>query len=97
MSIEERSQRAHKRIALMYQQPFTREQAQGEISDEIQCRNYIIGELAGKYFPEIHEIELGTSEENEDRFQLVEAFLAVLSNDSELVEQLKEKASSRCI
>ena len=97
LSIEERSQRAHKRIALMYQQPFTREQAQGEISDEIQCRNYIIGELAGKYFPEIHEIELGTSEENEDRFQLVEAFLAVLSNDSELVEQLKEKASSRCI
>lgn len=98
LTIEKRDQEANERIAgSRYQQQSAQSQAQDEKLAEIQCRNYIIGELVSKYFPEVCEIEPGTSDENEGRFQLVEAFLAALANDEELVKQLKEKASFRCI
>lgn len=98
LSIEERIQEANKRITeSMYLQQLAQKQAQDEKLEEIQRRNCIIGELVGKYFPEVREIEPGTPDENEDRFQLVEAFLAALANDQELVEQIKKKASLRCI
>lgn len=98
LNIGKRNQEANKRIAeSKYQQRFVQRQTQDEKLAEIQCCNYIIGKLVSKYFPEVCEIEPGTSDENEVRFQFVEAFLAALANDEGLVKQLKEKASFRCI
>lgn len=98
LTISERTQKGSKRIdAAKHQQRLEQEEAHNVQKKIGQRRNYIIGELVSKYFPEVREIEPGTPDENETRFQFVEAFLAVLANDHELVKQIKEQASSRCI
>lgn len=98
LTISERTQKSSKRVdAAKHQQRLEQEEAHNVQKKMGQRRNYIIGELVSKYFPEVREIEPGTPDENEAHFQLVEAFLAVLANDQELVKQIKEQASSRCI
>lgn len=57
-----------------------------------QRRNYIIGALVTKYFPELMYLEPGTNTENEERFKSLESILSVLAMDKALVKQLKEKA-----
>lgn len=95
LTIEERSQKAAKRITeSQHQQRLAHKQAQDKQRRDAQRRNYIIGELVSKYFPEVCDIEAGTEAENKVRFEPLEAFMAVLSADKELVEQLKKK--SRC-
>lgn len=95
LTIEERSQKATKHIAeSQYQQRLVQKQAQDEQRRKAQRRNYIIGELVSKYFPEVCDIEPGSEAENKARFEPLEAFMAVLSADKELMEQLKKK--SRC-
>lgn len=98
LTISERTQKGSKRIdAAKHQQRLEQEEAHNVQKKMGQRRNYIIGELVSKYFPEVRKIEPGTPDENEARFQLVEAFLAVLANDQELVKQIKDQANSRCI
>lgn len=58
-----------------------------------QRRNYTIGELVTKYFPEVLCFEPGTKAENVVTFEPLETFLSVLSADMELVKRLNEKAS----
>lgn len=58
-----------------------------------QRRNYIVGELVTKYFPEITGLEPGTKAENMVRFEPLERILATLSADTQLLERLKQKAS----
>jgi len=60
-----------------------------------QRRNYIVGELVVKYFPEIKNIEPGTKAENTVNFAMLDAFLSVLSSDEYLIKNIEEKA--RCI
>lgn len=57
-----------------------------------QRRDYVLGELVAKYFPEVRAYEAGTKEENDILFKPVEAFLAALSADRVLVEELKSRA-----
>lgn len=62
-----------------------------------QHRNYIVGELVTKYFPEIKDLDPGTKAENMVRFGPLEKVLSVLSSDTQLVNQLKQKAASRAL
>lgn len=57
-----------------------------------QRRNYIIGELISKYFPEVLKLELGTKAENAITFEPLEVFLSILSNDKILMKRLKKAA-----
>lgn len=57
-----------------------------------QHRNYIVGELVTKYFPELMCLEPGTNAENVDRFWQLEAVLSMLADNKELMGQLKKKA-----
>ena len=56
-------------------------------------RNYIIGELVARYFPDIRNIEPGTDVENQNRFESLEAFLYVLSTDYDLYQELQKRAA----
>lgn len=58
-----------------------------------QHRNYIVGELVTKYFPEITDLEPGTKAENMVRFEPLEKILSALSTDTQLVNQLKQIAT----
>lgn len=58
-----------------------------------QRRNYVLGELVTKYFPEVTALRPGTKAENSVTFAPVDAFLAVLAEDKQLVNELKIRAS----
>lgn len=58
-----------------------------------QRRNYVLGELVTKYFPEVTVLRPGTKEENKITFVPVETFLTVLAEDKRLVKELKNRAS----
>lgn len=58
-------------------------------------RQYIIGELVTKYFPEVQRFEPGTKAENAVEFKPLEAFLLVLTADQELIIRLKEMVNNR--
>lgn len=60
-------------------------------------RYRVIGELVCRHFPEIQSYSPGTSLENLLRFQSVESFIAVLANDTKVVEQIRKRASRRNI
>ena len=58
-----------------------------------QRRNYIVGELVTKHFPEIMALEPGTKAENTVRFEPLNAFLSILSANQKLLDIIKEKAA----
>lgn len=94
MSIEERVANANRRIAAAEQKKRQEERAAQETQRRKDSRrNYIIGELVTRYFPELREYEPGTDAENQTRFKPLEAFLYVLSTDYDLVEELRDRAS----
>lgn len=94
-TIEERIQEADKRIdESKHQQRVAQRQARDDQQKKEKQRNYIIGELVCKYFPEFYAFEPGTKSENMSRFEPVEMFIAELAADKQLVEQMKEKV--RC-
>lgn len=97
-TIEERAKEADKRIdESKHQQRIIQKRTQDEQKKKVRQRNYIIGELVCKHFPEICEIEPGTQTENTSRFELVEWFIAELAADKQLVEELKKRAGRRSI
>lgn len=94
MSIEERTANANRHIAAAEQKKRQKERAVQEAKRRKDSRrNYIIGELVARYFPDIRNIEPGTDVENQNRFESLEAFLYVLSADYGLVEELRERAT----
>lgn len=58
-------------------------------------RQYIIGELVSKYFPEVQRFEPGTKTENAVEFKPLDTFLSVLAADQELMVRLKEKVKRK--
>ena len=58
-------------------------------------RQYIIGELVAKYFPEVQRFEPGTKVENVVEFKPLETLLLLLAADQELMIRLKEKVNHR--
>lgn len=58
-----------------------------------QRRNFIVGELVTKYFPEIRDFEPGrTKEETAANFASLEAFLATLANKTDVIKHIKEES-----
>lgn len=60
-----------------------------------QRRNYLIGELVTKYFPDLMALQPGNKSENIARFEPLESFLSTLAADKQLIQQIQKK--STCI
>ena len=58
-------------------------------------RQYIIGELVAKHFPEVQRFEPRTKAENAVEFRLLDTFLSVLAADQALMVRLKEKVKRK--
>lgn len=56
-----------------------------------QRRNYIIGELVTRHFPEIEVLKPGTARENDIIFVPFEKLLLELSEDKELLQELRRR------
>lgn len=94
MSIEKRTANANRHIAATEQKKRQEERAAQEAQRRKDSRrNYIIGEVVSRYFPDIRNFEPGTGAENLTRFEPLEAFLYVLSTDYDLVEELQGRAT----
>lgn len=95
LTINKRTQNAKEKIERENRQIRLNQQA--EIKDrqkKDRRRNFIIGSLVSKYFPEVLEIDPGNETTwISENFKALEAFLFVLSSDNELVDQIKEKAT----
>lgn len=93
ITIDERTQNAYKRIDAAERKRRQEERAAQEAQKKQDSRrNYIIGELVTKYFPDVTTLEPGTQNENLARFETLEAFLCVLSTDYDLCRELQERA-----
>ena len=89
----QRLQNAEKRIAESQRLQRLEQKKERELQEKKdKRRNFIIGELVTKYFPEVSSIELSAKAENAECFSPLEAFLIELASDQELVAQIKEKA-----
>lgn len=60
-----------------------------------RLRNLVIGELVCEYFPDVAQIEPGQKYENPERFAMFENVLSVLSEDTDMLNELKERAGLR--
>lgn len=93
LTIEERTQNAVQRIDnSRHHQRVVQKEDHDLKKRRDQQRNYIIGALVSKHFPEVTAFEPGTQAENAFRFKPLEAFLSKLASNQRLVEQLKESA-----
>lgn len=94
MPIEERAAKANRKISAAEQKKRQEERAAQEAQRRKDSRrNYIIGEVVSRYFPDVRNIEPGTDVENQSRFESLAAFLYVLSTDYDLVEELQKRAA----
>lgn len=93
MTMNEIIKSADDRIAQAnHHQRLERKQTRETQRRKDQRRNYAVGELVIKHFPELCCIEPGTKAENAVRFAPLESFLAKLAADPELMEQIKARA-----
>ena len=93
LSINERCANASKRAAAAeHQQRVEQKAAREKQKRTDQRRNYIIGEMVCRYFPEVMRFEPGTQPQNEERFLSLKAFLIELADDQALIAQIKERA-----
>ncbi len=63
-------------------------------------RNYIIGEMVVKYFPELAKIMPGTKTENTEKFSGFEKFLYTVSTDATMMELFRkcaEQSDAQCV
>lgn len=92
--LEERIAKSKARTAKLEQLRRAEQRKEKEAEKKInQRRNHIVGELVIKYFPEIRNLEPGTKTENMIRFEPLERILSALSADTQLIDQLKQKAA----
>ncbi len=93
LTLEERIEKSKAHTAKLEQQRRAKQKNERDAKKKKdQRRNYIVGELVTKYFPELMSLEPGTITENVDRFWQLEAVLSMLANNKELMEHLKKKA-----
>ncbi|WMC91320.1 hypothetical protein [Kineothrix sp. MB12-C1] len=92
LTIEEKLIKADEQIKKLKQQQILDERRKKEAKrKKDQRRNYIIGELVTKFFPEVLYFEPGNKADNVTIFLPLETFLQILSVDQELMSQLKQK------
>ena len=58
----------------------------------VQRRNYAIGELVTKYFPEVSAFTSEAEADDQKTLKNLEAFLSALSSDKQLIKELKNRA-----
>ena len=93
LSIEKEIQQSKNRISkLEHQKRVERKIENDKKMKLIRRRNYIIGELVTKYFPELLNLEPGNKDQNAVTFKPVESFLLALAADRNLVNQIKNMA-----
>ncbi|MCH5268864.1 MAG: type IV secretory system conjugative DNA transfer family protein [Lachnospiraceae bacterium] len=93
LTMEERTENANSRVNEAQHQQRAAQRAERQEKEKAnQRRNFILGEIMCKHFPEVMELEPGTAEENEERFALVENIMLLLSSNADLMDDLKEKA-----
>ena len=98
LTIEERIAKSEERINRLKQQKKMQERKTKEASrKKDQHRNYIIGELVSKYFPEVLKLEPGTKAKNAITFEPLEVFLSILSSNEILMQRLKEATKHRIL
>lgn len=98
LSLEERIAKSKAHTAKLEQQRRAEQKRERDAKKKKdQHRNYIVGELVIKYFPELMRLEPGTKTENVDRFWQLEAVLSVMADNKELKDQLKKKAACKTI
>lgn len=98
LTLEERIAKSKAHTAKLEQQRRAEQKRERDAKKKKdQRRNYIVGEMVTKYFPELMCLEPGTNAENVDRFWQLEAVLSMLSDNKELMGQLKKKASRKTI
>ena len=96
MTIEERITKAKENVARLERERRLELKKEREAKKKKdQHRNYIIGELVTKYFPEVLKFEPGTKAENAVIFEPLEEFLAELAANQELLKQLKQRTLAR--
>ncbi len=63
-------------------------------------RNYVIGEMVVKCFPELSKIMPGTKTENAEKFSGFEKFLQTVSADATMIELFRgcmEQSDAQCV
>lgn len=96
LTLDERIRQTEAKVTKLKQQRRIQEKKEKEsCKRRNQRRNYIIGELVSKHFPEVLNLEPGTKAENAVTFASFEAFLSVLAADQECINQIKLKATSQ--
>lgn len=94
MKLNERSASANRRMKEAERQKRVQEREEKAAQERRnQRRNFLIGELVTKYFPSVTTIQPVTQDENLHQFENLEAILYVLSIDSELIDDLKDRAA----
>lgn len=93
MTTEERIMQTKARVDELTQKDRLAHRQEREAHKKLdQRRNYLLGELVSKYFPEVKELVPGTEDENTVVFKTFEAFLYVLANSNDTLRDLKEIA-----
>lgn len=93
LTLEERIAKSKAHTAKLEQQRRAEQKREREAKKKKdQRRNYIVGEMIIKHFPELMCLEPGTSAENVDRFWQLEAVLSVLADNKEWMEKLRKRA-----
>lgn len=96
ITIEERIAKAKERIQQLEQQKRVEQRKEREAKrKKDQRRNYIIGALVTKYFPEVSRFEPGTTAQNAVIFEPLEVFLSTLAADQTLMENLRNKSITK--
>lgn len=91
-TLNEKIVKAKDRVAKLEHQQRVEKRRTGEAERKKNSRRqYIIGDLVTKYFPEVQRFEPGTKAENAVAFKPLETFLLLLAADQEFIVQLKEK------
>lgn len=98
LSLEERIAKSKAHTAKLEQQRRAELKREREVKKKKdQRRNYIVGEMVIKYFPELMCLEPGTNAENVDRFRQLEAVLSMLADNKKLMEQVKKEAARKAM
>lgn len=96
ITLEERAAKAREKAARLEQRHRIDER---KIRDELvrqgKLRNFILGKIVAKHFPEVKRFEPKTKDENVVVFAEFDLFLAMLAEDHETVTRLRAEVERR--
>lgn len=97
-SIDERISKAQEKLTQLQQKKRIELRKKHEQEKKKnQRRNYILGELVTKYFPQLLKLEPGNKAENAVTFKPFEMFLSKLAADQKIAEWLAKEINESSI